>query len=247
MGDHEGLSTLMEQTDLPLVPVLVDMEKHGIGCSIPAFGALEADLSSRLKGIEEEITARGGEKINLNSPKQVAWLLFEKLGLPTGKTTKTGYSTDISVLEGLSAMGKPFDEVPNLLIEFRELSKMLSGFVQPRVKAAKEGDGIIHGVFEPAVTGTGRLSSRDPISRTCLPSASGPGGSKKASSPPVREMFSLRRTIPRSSSVCWPISAATGNCWTPSPREGTSTRRRRPGSSQRSRPSSRRNSAGSQR
>lgn len=162
MGDHEGLSTLMEQTDLPLVPVLVDMEKHGIGCSIPAFGALETDLSSRLKGIEEEITARGGEKINLNSPKQVAWLLFEKLGLPTGKTTKTGYSTDISVLESLSAMGKPFDEVPNLLIEFRELSKMLSGFVQPLVKAAKEGDGIIHGVFEPAVTGTGRLSSRDP-------------------------------------------------------------------------------------
>lgn len=162
MGDHEGLSTLMEQTDLPLVPVLVDMEKHGIGCSIPAFGALEADLSSRLKGIEEEITARGGEKINLNSPKQVAWLLFEKLGLPAGKTTKTGYSTDITVLEGLSAMGRPYDEVPNLLIEYRELSKMLSGFVQPLVKAARDGDGIIHGVFEPAVTGTGRLSSRDP-------------------------------------------------------------------------------------
>jgi len=162
IADHEGLSTLMEQTDLPLIPVLVDMERHGIGCSIPAFSALETDLSSRLKGIEEEITARGGEKINLNSPKQVAWLLFEKLGLPAGKTTKTGYSTDISVLEGLSSMGRPYDEVPNLLIEYRELSKMLSGFVQPLVKAAREGDGIIHGVFEPAVTGTGRLSSRDP-------------------------------------------------------------------------------------
>ena len=162
IAGHKGLSALMEKTDIPLVPVLVDMEKHGLGCSIPAFGALETDLSSRLKSIDEEITARGGEKINLNSTKQVAWLLFEKLGLPAGKSTKTGYSTDISVLEGLSAMGRPYDEVPNLLIEYRELSKMLSGFVQPLVKAAREGSGIIHGVFEPAVTGTGRLSSRDP-------------------------------------------------------------------------------------
>ncbi|NLB83826.1 MAG: DNA polymerase I, partial [Synergistaceae bacterium] len=103
-----------------------------------------------------------GERVNLNSPKQVGWLLFEKIGLPAGKSTKTGYSTDVSVLEGLAALGKPFDEVPLLLLEYRELSKMLSGFVQPLVKSALSGKGIIHSTFEPAVTGTGRLSSRDP-------------------------------------------------------------------------------------
>ena len=162
IGEYEGLELLMSETDIPLIPVLVDMEKHGIGCSISAFGELEEDLSIRLAEIEEEIAGRAGEKINLNSPKQVGWLLFEKLDLPAGKKTKTGFSTDISVLEGLSALGKPFDEVPNLLIEFRELSKMLSGFVQPLVKSAQGGEGTIHGIFEPAVTGTGRLSSRDP-------------------------------------------------------------------------------------
>ncbi|NLK18823.1 MAG: DNA polymerase I [Synergistaceae bacterium] len=162
MGRYDRLGSLMKETDIPLIPVLVDMEKNGIGCDIASLQTLATDLSERLAGIEEEIAHKGGERINLNSPKQVAWLLFEKLGLPAGKKTKTGYSTDISVLEGLSAMGAPFDEVPSLLIEYRELAKMLSGFVHPLEKYAGEGSGIIHGVFEPAVTGTGRLSSRDP-------------------------------------------------------------------------------------
>ncbi|NLA91432.1 MAG: DNA polymerase I, partial [Synergistaceae bacterium] len=162
IGGYKGLDLLMNETDVPLVPVLVDMEKKGIGCDIPALNALAEDLSERLDAIEEVVTLKGGEKINLNSPKQVAWLLFEKLGLPPGKKTKTGYSTDISVLEGLSSMGAPFNEVPDLLIEYRELAKMLSGFVHPLEKFATEGEGTIHGVFEPAVTGTGRLSSRDP-------------------------------------------------------------------------------------
>ena len=186
VADRPGLTKLLEEVDLPLVPVLVDMEKHGIGCSGEMLASLEEDLSSRLGGIEEEISDKGGEKINLNSPKQVAWLLFEKLGLPPGKTTKTGYSTDISVLEGLSALGSPFDEVPNLLIEFRELSKMLSGFVQPLGKAAQEGGGIIHSVFEPAVTGTGRLSSRDPNLQN-LPSYGEWSARIKASLHPVGE------------------------------------------------------------
>lgn len=186
MTARPGLSKLMEEVDLPLIPVLVDMEKHGIGCSGEMLDLLEEDLSSRLGAIEEEISEKGGEKINLNSPKQVAWLLFEKLGLPPGKTTKTGYSTDISVLEGLSAMGAPFDEVPNLLIEYRELSKMLSGFVQPLSKASQEGKGVIHSVFEPAVTGTGRLSSRDPNLQN-LPSYGEWSGRIKATLHPTGE------------------------------------------------------------
>ena len=162
LRQYDGLRDLMMDTDIPLIPVLVEMERYGIGCSIGTYRDLERDLSARIGAIEEDVCRRGGGMINLNSPKQVAWLLFEKLGLPSGKETKTGLSTDISVLEGLSALGRPYDEVPNLLIEHRELSKMLSGFVQPLRKAAEAGNGVIHGTFEPAVTGTGRLSSRDP-------------------------------------------------------------------------------------
>ncbi len=162
LAKRSGLPELMRSVDIPLIPVLVDMEQYGLSCSSEKFLALEKDLSMRLYGIEEEVASKAGERINLNSPKQVAWLLFEKLGLPAGKKTKTGFSTDISVLEGLSALGRPFDEVPNLLIEHRELAKMLSGFVQPLTKAAEAGNGVIHGIFEPAVTGTGRLSSREP-------------------------------------------------------------------------------------
>lgn len=159
---YDGLPSLLEEVDLPLIPVLVNMEQYGIGCDPESYGTLEDDLGQRLGEIDEEIAAKAEERINLNSPKQVGWLLFEKLGLPAGKTTKTGYSTDVSVLEGLAALGKPFDEVPLLLLEYRELSKMLSGFVQPLVKSALTGEGLIHSTFEPAVTGTGRLSSRDP-------------------------------------------------------------------------------------
>ncbi len=160
--DYPQLGKLMLELDIPLVPVLVEMERYGISCSSDMLRTLEKDLSGRISGIEEEIASKAGERINLNSPKQVAQLLFEKLGLPPGKKTKTGYSTDISVLEGLSALGPPFDETPKLLIEYRELAKMLSGFVQPLARAAESEGGVIHGVFEPAVTGTGRLSSRDP-------------------------------------------------------------------------------------
>ncbi|NLB83821.1 MAG: DNA polymerase I, partial [Synergistaceae bacterium] len=151
----EGLASLLEEVDIPLIPVLVNMEQYGIGCDPESYGALEDDLGRRLGEIDEEIASKAGDRINLNSPKQVGWLLFEKLGLPAGKTTKTGYSTDVSVLEGLTALGKPFDEVPLLLLEYRELSKMLSGFVQPLVKSAVTGEGLIHSTFEPAVTGTG--------------------------------------------------------------------------------------------
>ena len=162
LAGYQGLTELYRGLDLPLIPVLVEMEQHGIACSLERFGATESALSERLSVIEEQVALKAGETINLNSPKQVAWLLFEKLGLPPGKRTKTGFSTDISVLEGLAALGPPWSETPALLIEHRELSKMLSGFVQPLTRAAEVEGGVIHGIFEPAVTGTGRLSSREP-------------------------------------------------------------------------------------
>ena len=168
------LSELMEQIDLPLIPVLVDMERGGIRLSTKNFLELQRELEARIADIEKEISSAisvaagvsGGlpEEINLNSPKQVAWLLFERLGLPGGAKTKgkTGFSTSASVLESLAALNLPHSHVPRLLLEHRELSKMQSGFVVPLQKAANLGGGVVHTTFEAAFTGTGRLSSRDP-------------------------------------------------------------------------------------
>ncbi|MDR1730517.1 MAG: DNA polymerase I [Synergistaceae bacterium] len=161
---YEGLSELMRDVDLPLIPVLVEMERKGVSLSSPLFISLQQELEERVASIEEEIALRAGAEINLNSPKQVAWLLFEKLELPGGAKTKgkTALSTSASVLEGLAALELPHSDVPRLMLEHRELTKMLSGFVVPLQKAAAPCGGVVHTTFEAAFTGTGRLSSRDP-------------------------------------------------------------------------------------
>jgi DNA polymerase-1 len=161
---YEGLFELMTQVDLPLIPVLVDMERWGIRLSPKAFAGLQRELEERLTAIEREIGAAAGEEINLNSPRQVAWLLFERLGFSGGAKTKgkTAFSTSASVLESLANMELPHSDVPRLMLEHRELSKMLSGFVVPLQKAANLGGGVVHTTFEAAFTGTGRLSSREP-------------------------------------------------------------------------------------
>ncbi|MDR2527871.1 MAG: DNA polymerase I [Synergistaceae bacterium] len=159
---YQQLPDLMEQVDLPLVPVLVGMERGGIRLSLKVFAALRKELEARLAVIEREVSAAAGEEINLNSPKQVAWLLFDRLGFPSGAKTKgkTGFSTSASVLESLADL--PHAEVPRLTLEHRELSKMLTGFVTPLQKAANLGGGVVRTTFEAAFTGTGRLSSREP-------------------------------------------------------------------------------------
>lgn len=161
---YSKLSDLMESIDLPLIPVLVEMEQRGIRIEGEVFRSLQKELEQRIADIEAEIADKGGEEINLNSPKQVAWLLFERLQLPSGAKTKgkTAYSTSASVLEGLAALNLPHSDVPRLLLEHRELTKMLSGFVLPLQKSANLHEGSIHTTFEAAFTGTGRLSSRDP-------------------------------------------------------------------------------------
>jgi DNA polymerase-1 len=155
-----GLEKLQRSIDLPLCPVLVNMEQHGLGINETSFLALEKDLRQRIEAIEEELARSAGTQVNLNSPKQVGWLLFEKLGLPPLKKTKTGYSTDVSVLQMLAS--RPDGDIPSLLLEHRELSKMLTGFVHPFLKARNETTGCVHSTFEHVVTGTGRLSSTNP-------------------------------------------------------------------------------------
>ncbi len=157
-----GLDKLMTELDLPLSAALANLERNGIYADTARLVSMEKDLAKAIAQSENDIEKLVGESINLNSPKQVGWLLFEHLHLPPIKKTQTGYSTDMSVLEELARLPEPLCDVPNKIIEYREEAKILSGFVQPFLAAAKEGDGMIHSTFDHLSTGTGRLSSRDP-------------------------------------------------------------------------------------
>jgi len=157
-----GLDKLMMELDLPLSVALADLERNGVFADVSNLASMEKDLEKTIAQTETDIEKLVGERINLNSPKQVAWLLFEHLHLPPLKKTQTGYSTDMSVLEELARLPEPLCDVPNKIIEYREEAKILSGFVQPFLSVASEGDGFIHSTFDHLSTGTGRLSSRDP-------------------------------------------------------------------------------------
>ena len=152
----------MKNIDLPLIPVLNRMEEHGVRISPDHFFALRLELEGKILQLEAELIRRTGTRINLNSPQQVSWMLFEHLGFePLGKTKAGALSVGASVLEELAKRDDTYSDVPRMLLEFRELSKMLSGFVIPFGRSVDK-NGILHTTFEPAVTGTGRLSSRDP-------------------------------------------------------------------------------------
>ena len=159
----DDINRVMAEIDSPLTPVLLELEERGLYVDRDAMSALERDLAELLDNIEGRIFSIAGGDINLNSPKQVGELLFERLHLPVIKRTKTGYSTDVSVLEELAALPEPLGDIPRMMLEHRECSKMLSGFVQPFLKHALDSpDGRIHSTFLHNVTGTGRLASRDP-------------------------------------------------------------------------------------
>lgn len=157
-----GLLKLMEELDLPLCPVLADLQREGIFVDSVKLAALESELGKIIITTEQEIESMVGERINLNSPKQVSWLLFDHLKLPPLKKIQTGYSTNMSVLEELARLPEPLCDAPMKIIQYREQAKLLSGFVQPFLTLAKSGDGRIHSTFDHLATGTGRLASRDP-------------------------------------------------------------------------------------
>lgn len=160
MCDYDGLSDLMNNIDLPLIPVLIRMENHGVRISPEGFEALRTELEAKILELEDKLIRLTGMRINMNSPQQVAQLLFGQLGFTPKSRTKAGApSVDVHVLTELAK--SPNGEIPRILLEYREISKMLAGFVVPLMRAAG-GDNIIHTIFDPAMTGTGRLSSHDP-------------------------------------------------------------------------------------
>lgn len=155
----EQADTLLAELEMPLVPVLVDMEWEGIPIDGPLFARLSNELGRDLQSLEAQIAASAGASVNLNSPKQLGALLFEKLQLPILKKTKTGASTDAEVLEQLAEMGH---EVPKLILEYREVQKLKSTYVDLLPAEVHPVTGRIHTSFHQTGAATGRLSSSGP-------------------------------------------------------------------------------------
>lgn len=155
-----NLGSILQELDHPMINILSSMERAGISLDTEQLKVMEGELEETIGNIESEIFETTGEEINLNSPKQVSELLFEKLGLPVIKKTKTGYSTDSSVLEALDQ--KNVSPVPGLLLQHRELGKLLSTYVKTLPELVHPKDSRLHTHFNQHVAATGRLSSNNP-------------------------------------------------------------------------------------
>jgi DNA polymerase I len=159
MLTETALESLLAEIEMPLLRVLVDMEWEGITIDRALFQRLSAELGGDLRRLEQEITRSAGTDVNLNSPRQLASILFEKLQLPVLKKTKTGPSTDADVLEQLAAMGH---ELPQLILDYRELQKLKNTYVDTLPERINRKTGRIHTSFNQAGAATGRLSSAEP-------------------------------------------------------------------------------------
>jgi DNA polymerase-1 len=155
--DAAGLSRLCAELELPLIPVLARMEATGVALDLAALAALDAEFGLELARLETEIHADVGHEFNLGSPKQLEQVLFHELGLPRGKRTKTGYSTDATVLEEL----RPAHPMVGKLLDWRLYAKLRNTYVQA-LPSLLADDGRLHTTFHQAVAATGRLSSSDP-------------------------------------------------------------------------------------
>ena len=155
--EEKQMWQLYEDIELPLVYVLHDMEKEGIRVKREELARYGEKLQVRIEELEKIIYDRAGEKFNINSPKQLGVILFEKMGLPGGKKTKTGYSTAADVLEKLA----PDHAIVSDILEYRQLTKLKSTYADGLAGYIGE-DGRIHSSFNQTITATGRISSTEP-------------------------------------------------------------------------------------
>jgi DNA polymerase I len=153
-----GLASLYEDIERPLIGVLAEMERHGIRIDQVRLGEFSRELEVHLERTTREIFGLAGEEFNIGSPKQLAFILFEKLKLPPVRRTKTGYSTDADVLEQL-ALGH---ELPARIIEHRTLAKLKSTYADALPMLVNPTTGRLHTSFNQLVAATGRLSSSNP-------------------------------------------------------------------------------------
>ena len=153
------LQELFDRIEMPLLPVLAEMEWAGIRIDEGYFAELHQRFTAQLRELEGEIHRAAGEEFNINSNPQLREILFDRLQLPVRKRTKTGASTDASVLEELAAQGH---ELPILLLRYRQLDKLQSTYVDALPRMVNPETGRIHTSFNQTVASTGRLSSSDP-------------------------------------------------------------------------------------
>ncbi len=157
---EEKLEEVYEKLDMPLIDVLIEIERNGVLLDVKKMKGLGASLKERIDTMEKEIYTLGKGEFNIKSPKQLAEVLFTRLGLSTEniKKTKTGYSTAASELEKLA----PLSPIIDLISEYRELTKLKSTYVDTLPELVNPKTGRVHGMFNQTVAATGRLSSSDP-------------------------------------------------------------------------------------
>ncbi len=163
--DELGMGPLLRDVEAPLIEVLVEMEANGVLCDPEELRRQGKVLAQRVEELKAQIFEIAGTTFNLDSPKQLAEVLFERLGLPAGKKTKTGYSTDMEVLGNLASQEDPSDprtSVPRLLLEYRQLAKLINTYLDNLVESINPKTGRIHTTFHQLVTATGRLASQGP-------------------------------------------------------------------------------------
>ncbi len=155
----QRLEALFDDLETPLIPVLAEMEMNGVGIDAGFFAEMSARLGDELRLIREDIFRVAGTEFNINSTPQLRDILFDRLGLPVIKRTKTGPSTDSSVLEELAVLGH---ELPRLMMDYRLLEKLRNTYVDTLPALVNPDTRRIHTTFNQAVAATGRLSSSDP-------------------------------------------------------------------------------------
>ncbi|GAB4342438.1 MAG: DNA polymerase I [Candidatus Abyssubacteria bacterium] len=155
---EKKLYELFVDVEIPLIHVLAKMELSGVCIDIGVLRELSVRVDGQLKDLEQQIHAMTGREFNINSTQQLGKILFEELNLPVGKKTKTGYSTDMAVLEKLAAD----HELPRKVLEYRTLSKLKSTYIDALPELVNPETGRIHTSFNQTVTATGRLSSSEP-------------------------------------------------------------------------------------
>ena len=155
--DKCGMGKLYRETELPLTEVLASMEHYGVKADTEGIKAFGDGLSEQITGLEQQIYFQAGREFNILSPKQLGEVLFDELGLPSGKKTKTGHSTNAEVLEEL----RDRHPIIELVLLYRQYTKLRSTYVEGLLKAVGE-DGRIHSSFKQTETRTGRISSTEP-------------------------------------------------------------------------------------
>ena len=154
---EEETEKLLTEIEIPLAYVLDSMERDGVAIDKSALEAFGKELSAEAEDLEQQIYVCAGEPFNISSPKQLGEILFEKLGLPSGKKTKTGYSTNAEVLESLVG----YDPIVELVLKYRAVTKLNSTYAAGLLKEIAE-DGRIHTTYKQTETRTGRISSAEP-------------------------------------------------------------------------------------